>query len=347
MSATKTLTAGVLIWSFLATTARADATSSWGSNAGGSWIFFFQGRTSTLATPTATPAPAPAPVVSTPDPMPSAPADSGFSIPTTSIQPFVTTSSSLISIPTTSNTTVTPAAGYDGFINFGSSNFPEASNLAAGNPQAWYLSPVVEKLYGGVPNAQQQQQFEQTVLSRVEQTYSLAGMSPKLTIDPSVSANHTISVVSGASYGPNANAIGITDVGGSGFGFIDKLSYGTTVDQLEWAVAHNVSHELMHAFGVAIHADQTGSYVDAATASWNLLTNPNTTFSPAAVSLIQATNFGSATSSVMNGAGAQSIDGDQEILAAPVPEPATLAVWTLVLCGGLLFRHKSRLAHAA
>jgi hypothetical protein len=355
MSAPKTLTAGVLIWSFLATTASADATSSWGSGSGGSWIFFFQGRTTTLASPSANPLPAPPNPVSTPAPAPapsapiSVPSQPIFApiIPTNSSQPVSTTTSSFISIPTTGSPSAGGTANYDGFVNFGTSNFPEASTLAAGSPQAWYLSPVVEKLYGGVPSTQQQQQFEQTVLSRVEQTYSLAGMSPKLTIDPTASANHTISVVSGASYGPNPAAIGITDVGGSGFGFVDKLSYGTTVDQLEWAVAHNVSHELMHAFGVGVHPDQTGNYIDAATASWDLLTNPNTTFSSAAVSMIQATNFGVATSNVINGVGAQVVDGDQEIIAAPVPEPATLAVWTLVLGAGVLYQRKTRLTRAA
>jgi hypothetical protein len=44
-------------------------------------------------------------------------------------------------------------------------------------------------------------------------------------------------------------------VGGNGFSFIDKLSYATTPDQLAWAVAHNVAHELMHSFGVAIHPE--------------------------------------------------------------------------------------------
>lgn len=337
MSVSKTWVAGVLIWSVLATTASADATSSWGEGAGGSWIFFFQGRTSTWNPTPASSAPTP---VSVPVPVPS--------IPSVSSAPVAATSSSLISIPTTSSSPGSTGSGasYDGFINFGASNFPAASSLAAGNPQAWYLSPVVESLYGGVPNAQQQQSFEQTVLSRVEQTYALAGMHPNLTIDPTASANHTISVVSGASYAPNANAIGITNVGGNGFGFIDKLSFGTSVDQLEWAVAHNVAHEFMHAFGVGIHPDQTGTYVDAATATWNLLSNPNTTFSPAAVTLIEATNFGSATSAVMSSTGAQGIDGAQQIIAAPVPEPATLAVWTLVF-GGLLVHRQARRDRAA
>ena len=72
-------------------------------------------------------------------------------------------------------------------------------------------------------------------------------------------------------------------IGNSGFGFIDNLNYAQSTDQLAWAVAHNISHELMHAFGVAVHHDQTGTYLDSATATWSLLIDPNTTFSPAAV----------------------------------------------------------------
>ncbi len=92
-------------------------------------------------------------------------------------------------------------------------------------------------------------------------------------------------------------------------------------------MAHNLSHELMHAFGVAVHHDQTGQYLDAAVASWSVLTNPNSTLSPAAVADIIAHNDGRNGNSA--GAGAQLlIDGDQEILA-PVPEPSTIAFWGL------------------
>ena len=104
---------------------------------------------------------------------------------------------------------------------------------------------------------------------------------PLLTTDPTVPAHHTLSVVSGLSYAANANAIGITDVGHDGFGFLDKLKLRDRLDELAWAVAHNVSHELMHAFGVATHADPTGTYIDSATATWGLLTDPQSTFSPA------------------------------------------------------------------
>ena len=54
------------------------------------------------------------------------------------------------------------------------------------------------------------------------------------------------------------------------------------LDQLEWIVAHNLSHELMLAFGVGENYDHTGNYIDAPVANWAMMTSPNATFSPAA-----------------------------------------------------------------
>ena len=43
----------------------------------------------------------------------------------------------------------------------------------------------------------------------------------------------------------------MTQVGGNGFSFIDQIAPSAhSLDQLEWIVAHNISHELMLAFGV-------------------------------------------------------------------------------------------------
>ncbi|KAJ3050522.1 hypothetical protein HK102_012284, partial [Quaeritorhiza haematococci] len=138
---------------------------------------------------------------------------------------------------------------------------------------------------------------------------------------------------------PYAQASGLT-VGDARPCFIDKLNYASNPDQLSWAVAHNVAHELMHAFGVADHPDQTGKYLDAAAADWKMLTDPNTTFSPAAVELLKTLSNGASSGTVgaemlktgllaaqchcnfcdtMTGMG---IDGAQ-VLAAAVPEPAT------------------------
>jgi hypothetical protein len=137
--------------------------------------------------------------------------------------------------------------------------------------------------------------------------------------------------------------IGITDVGHNGFSFIDNFNDAQAgqVNQLEWAVAHNISHELMHAFGVAVHHDQTGQYLDAGTASWSLLTNPSTVFSQAAVSDIQAHLSGAVTQS---GTGAEVIDGDEEILAQPVPEPSTIALWALGASAVAYLRRRRRSA---
>lgn len=346
MSAAKTVTRGVVIWLALGSVVSADGidSSSWRSS--GSWYFFFQGRSSKVESASsftnfysAPPIQSTLPVVNTPSvPTVSIPTPAPIPIQAAPIQPTVTapnTFSTPLQVPSNNGQT------YDAFINLGSSGFLESNQLTTGNPQPWYASPTVQKLFNGIPSADQQKQFTDQVLSDVQQTFSLAGLHPSITTNPNASANHTLSVVSGASYGPNGNAIGITDVGSNGFGFIDKLSYGNDINSLQWAVAHNVSHELMHAFGVGQHPDTTGNYIDAGTASWNLLTNPNATFSSGAVTAIQATNFGNVTSSVLGAQGlAKNVDGDQEILAAPVPEPATIAVWGLLTAGALACRRR-------
>jgi hypothetical protein len=236
---------------------------------------------------------------------------------------------------------VSPGRPADAYINLSNGPYPEANMLTTGGAQPWYNSPSVDKFFGGkAPDATQQASFAQTVLQDVSQTFKQSGLNPSLTIDPNVHAYHTVSVVSGTSYGGNASGIGITDVGNNGFGFIDKLDSASSLTDLEWAVAHNVSHELMHAFGVAAHHDQTGQYLDAATATWPMLTNPGTTFSDAAVQDIRQYNYspnGAAAST-----GAQVLDGDLEILATPVPEPATVALWGLAAAAFGYGRLRSR-----
>jgi hypothetical protein len=244
----------------------------------------------------------------------------------------------------------TPSSGQpaDAYINFDAGNLPEASQLTVGTAQPWYTSPSVLKAYGGnTPTTDQQAQFEQLVKGDVQQTFSLAGLHPSITLDPNARANHTISIASGLAYGPNASAIGITDVGHNGFGFIDKLNYASDPNSLAWAVAHNVSHELMHAFGIATHPDQTGTYIDAGTATWDLLTNPNTTFSPGAVqALTSPTTSDLGVYSANPSATGQQVlrpDGEEEVI---VPEPATLAGWAVVLAGAALYRRRKARAAA-
>src|SRR5262249_40432595 len=159
----------------------------------------------------------------------------------------------------------------------------------------------------------------------VQQTFRLSGMNPTLTTDSNTPAFHTLSVVSGTSFAENANAIGITNVGANGFSFIDKLNYATNPTELAWAVAHNVSHELMHAFGVGYHPDD-GNVIDAGTASWSLLSDPNAQFGPNATHLLLASQYGTLAGGGGSGLGAEmlnpmgtKVDGD-EVQPQAVPE---------------------------
>ena len=247
----------------------------------------------------------------------------------------------LTSVPAASISSTAPSSAaslappVDAFINLGQGPYAEASTITTGNPQPWYDSPSAVSAFGGTPTAAQQASFANQVLSDVQHTFSLSGININLTDNPNTAALHMLSVVSGASYGPNPGAIGITDVGANGFSFIDKLSYANTPDQLAWAVAHNVSHELMHAFGVATHADTTGNYLDAAVTNWTTLTDPNTQFSPAAVALINAARSGGQSTQSLG------LNGDQ-ILEAPVPEPSTIAVWMVSGLGaGFMVRRRT------
>ena len=244
----------------------------------------------------------------------------------------------------TSSTSTPPVNAY---INLGTGPYAEASTLTTGNPQAWYNSPAVVSAFGGTPTAQQETSFAQSVLADVQHTFQISGLNISLTSDPNTPALHTLSVVSGASYPSNPGAIGITDVGANGYSFIDKLAYATTPDQLAWAVAHNISHELMHALGVANHPDTTGNYIDAASATWQLMTDPNAKFSPEAVQLMSQLLATGVSSNSLSAPGAQlfhglNIDGAQ-LLETPVPEPATIGIWTVATLWSMVaLRRRSR-----
>jgi hypothetical protein len=240
--------------------------------------------------------------------------------------------------------TMAPPVRDDAFINFGSGPYPEASKLIAGTPLPFFDSPVFAHFFGpNGPSSSDVTNFEEEVLSTIKSTYNNAGLPITLTSDPATPAVHTISVVSGASYLGNSAAIGITDIGNNGFSFIDKLSGTQTVDQLATAIGHNISHELMHAFGLANHPEQVGPYVDAASSTLQTLSDPSTGFSQAAARLLATLNFQAVGQSITAGAQLR-VDGDQVLIngASAVPEPSTVAIWAVI--GAMVIVHRRKAA---
>jgi hypothetical protein len=225
----------------------------------------------------------------------------------------------------------------EAFINLGAGPYPLASSITTGGAQPWYSSQQISSFFGGQPTAQQQQSFDNAVLQRVSQTFSQSGVPITLTSDPNVPALHTISLVSNTGSTTVGNAIGMTQLGASGFSFIDQSAKSAqTLDQLTSIVAHNVSHELMLALGVPENYDQTGNYVDSRVASWAMMTSPNATFSQGASQAIaQALQTQSGSSSP--GLGAQLVDP----LPAAVPEAATWAMWCLA-ASAVFVVHRAR-----
>jgi hypothetical protein len=241
--------------------------------------------------------------------------------------PPVTPTTTVIPDSTPNFSTFVPAPAAtvpaDAFINLGTGPYPETGTIASGNPQPWYASASISHLFGGTPSASQQADFADKVLRNVEQTFQLSGVPVNLTTDPGVAADHTLSVVSNSSSIPYPNSIGTTTLGGDGFSFIDPIAKSSqSLDQLEWIVAHNVAHELMLSFGVPEDFDQTGKYIDATNASWNMMTSPTAVFSPAAADAINQALQADATSPG-SARYAQVIDPEQ------IPEPTTLLAWSL------------------
>ncbi len=228
-----------------------------------------------------------------------------------------------------------PAPATDAFLNLGSGSYSSSGLIASGSPQAWYDSAQVVKLFGGVPTAQQQQSFDQAVLQRVQQTFQLSGINVTLTENPNVSASHTLSLVSDASSAPFPGAIGTTELGGNGLSFIDPMAQAaSSVNQLEWIVAHNISHELMLAFGVGENYDTTGNYIDARNASMAMLLNPNATFSAGAAQAIKSQLPSTDAFTPILQPAAQSVD------LVPTPEPATVALWGFLATAGLVIARR-------
>jgi hypothetical protein len=216
-----------------------------------------------------------------------------------------------------------PAAA-QAFINVGSGPYPLAAAITTGGAQPWYNSTQLTSLFGGQPTAQQIQSFDNAILQRVQQTFSQSGISVSLTENPNTPALHTVSLVSNTASATLSSAIGMTQVGGNGFSFIDQIAPSAhSLDQLEWIAAHNISHELMLAFGVPENFDKSGNFIDSKIADWAMMVNANSTFSPdASQAITQAL-------SSQTPAGITDQLGAQEVNPAPIPEPTTIAIWGL------------------
>ena len=238
----------------------------------------------------------------------------------------------------------TPTTQYDALINFGSAPYADQAILTNGTAQSWATSPSLVAAYGHTPTAAELNTFSQTVLARVQSTFQSSGLSITATTDPNANVAHTLSVVSGLSAQASPDAVGITRLGHNGFDFIDKLGYANSPDQLEWAVAHNVSHELMHAFGGEHHTTPQGNNLDAGVSDWSVLIDPNTKFSAASVAEM-TNNLRNGGLVAKYGYGAETLgniaaDG-QMVTGQPVPEPATLALWGAVVGVGLVLRKRA------
>jgi hypothetical protein len=216
----------------------------------------------------------------------------------------------------------------------GAGPYPLASQITSGNAQPWYDSTQISSFFGGQPTAGQVAAFDSTILQRVQQTFQQSGVPITVSADPTIAAAHTLSLVSNTTSNTVPGVIGMTQVGGSGFSFIDQEAKSAqSLDQLQWIIAHNISHELMLAFGVGENYDQSGNFVDARNANWSMMTSPNSTFSQGASQAIL-------TALASNPTGTTGIQGAQLLSAQPVPEPATLLIWAACLSAAALLRRK-------
>ncbi|MGC8643034.1 MAG: PEP-CTERM sorting domain-containing protein [Isosphaeraceae bacterium] len=328
MTALKNLALGILVWQLLGISAQAAPMSG----TTGNWAWWWSSDPSTVASQW------------TPNQLATAfygPSGSSTASSQTSqnTQVFSAATSAVASPPPVSYssssvaTTTTSTPMVNAFLNLGNGPYPLASQITTGNAQPWYDSSQISSFFGGQPNSQQIAAFDSTILQRVQQTFQQSGVNISLTTDPTVLAAHTLSLVSNTGSNTVPGVIGMTQIGASGFSFIDQIAKSAqSLDQLEWIVAHNISHELMLSFGVGENYDQTGNYIDARNANWSMMTDPSATFSSAAAQAIQAAlaNQQTATSGTL---------GAQEIVQ-PVPEPTTILVWTFGLSAAFFLRRK-------
>jgi hypothetical protein len=356
MSALRPIVLGVVVWGVVTNEVRADPItwSDWtawfvGQNQGNGSDAFnlgnFPGPTAAPTQPQPQPSQGP-PITNSPAPqpitIPSGPAIANGPLNSVAYAAPITSAPAEASSSPAASSVVSAAVPVDAYINVGAGPYPAQSSITTGNAQPWYNSPQITSLFGGnPPTAQQQQSFDNTVLQRVQQSFSQSGVSVTLTDNPNVAALHTISLVSNTTSTSLPSAIGMTQVGGNGFSFIDvSAPSAQTLDQLEWIVAHNISHELMLAFGVPEKYDTTGNYLDAKMASLSMMLNPNATFSSAAAQAITQALASQNVTGSLSQLGAQGLDG------SPAPEPTTLAIWALA-AAALLVAQRTRSRRAA
>jgi hypothetical protein len=323
MADRKPLGLGILVWAALSTVVQADPI---GSPNQFNWVAYFAGQPGSAPVP----APAAAPAVVTQTQAPQLQVSAPVPSPSVSVLANAPVAQPQVMAPATSSAPV------DAFVNLGNGPYPLENSITTGNAGAWYNSSQITGLFGGQPTAQQIQSFDSAVLQQVQQTFSLSGVGVTLTDNPNVAALHTLSLVSNTSSATLSSAIGMTQVGASGFSFIDKIAPSAqSIDQLESIVAHNISHELMLAFGVPENYNQSGNFIDSTVANWAMMVSPTATFSPAAA---QAINQALAAQSTMSSApqlGAQ-------LVSDQVPEPATLVLWTVAGAALIVARRRSR-----
>lgn len=324
MTAFKNLALGVLVWQLLGISSQAAPMSG----ATGNWAWWWSSNPDSVTS------------AWTPNQLatafygPSASAQSNANTQVFSAAaPAAVTAPPVSYSSSAASSSLTSASPVNAFINLGTGPYPLASQITTGNAQPWYDSSQISSFFGGQPSSQQIAAFDSTILQRVQQTFQQSGVNVSLTTDPNVPASHTLSLVSNTNSNQVPGVIGMTQIGANGFSFIDQITKSAqNLDQLEWIVAHNISHELMLSFGVGENYDQSGNYIDARNATWSMMTNPNATFSSSAAQAIQAALAAQqVASSGLQGA---------QVIEQPVPEPTTMLVWAAGLIAAFVLRRK-------
>jgi hypothetical protein len=343
MSALKPLGLGILVWGIIGSTVRADPIR-WQTGVE-NWLYYLAAQNSgnASAAPAQTDDTVAAAVPVTHPLRWGQPASATTPAVVANAPLSFNQPASAVPTPVVAPSLPSPAMASSGpvnaFINLGSGPYAQASVITTGNAQPWYTSSQISSYFGGQPTAQQIQSFDNTILQRVQQTFSQSGLAVTLTADPNVAAQHTISLVSNTSSASLGDAIGMTQVGKNGFSFIDHITpSATTLDQLQWIVAHNISHELMLALGVPEKYDQSGQYIDSKVANWAMMVNGSSTFSPTASQALAQVLASQSDSNSTYQLGAQEVNHS----VAPVPEPATLALWSLAGVAAMARLSRSR-----